>query len=317
MPGAVSPAESDRAARPARRSTSAQPIASDTTRRASERAAPQAARPSARAGAEPPRASQRAEAPAPEPQQATPRAPRKPLPWKKLALPASALLMIAAGYAGGSFLRGASFANPAEPEVAAASTEAEGHEGPALAVANPAPAEPGLPPVLPGLRAEWWDWSKVKGKFESLPKKPERAPDAIYQLERGGFHVEKGKPPGAPSEKVYGRLSGKMKIEQEGLYTFWVTSDDGSRLFINGALVADNDGSHKAESMWGQVDLKPGEIELLVEYFNAGSPAECWISYKPADGVRERVSGEQLRHETLPGEKVPEPKKEDEKEKTE
>ena len=40
------------------------------------------------------------------------------------------------------------------------------------------------------------------------------------------------------------RFEGALSIDAEGEYTFWLKSDDGSRLTIDGKVVVDNDGIH-------------------------------------------------------------------------
>jgi hypothetical protein len=41
-------------------------------------------------------------------------------------------------------------------------------------------------------------------------------------------------------------------------YTFGVSSNDGSKLFIAGKLVVDNDGGHGANLIHGEIALKAG-----------------------------------------------------------
>ncbi len=40
------------------------------------------------------------------------------------------------------------------------------------------------------------------------------------------------------------RFTGEIQIDQAGKYTFFTSSDDGSRLYIDNQLVVDNDGVH-------------------------------------------------------------------------
>ena len=44
---------------------------------------------------------------------------------------------------------------------------------------------------------------------------------------------------------------GAFTVGEEGTYTFRLHSDDGSYLFIDGAMVIENDGKHKPESRSG------------------------------------------------------------------
>lgn len=74
---------------------------------------------------------------------------------------------------------------------------------------------------------------------------------------------------GVPGKEYFGMiLDGNLKVDQTDLIRFRLTSDDGSRLFINGKLVVDNDGLHGAESKVGSAALSTGWHSIRVEYFN-------------------------------------------------
>jgi PA14 domain-containing protein len=61
--------------------------------------------------------------------------------------------------------------------------------------------------------------------------------------------------------------TGRFWIEQPGRYGFALLSDDGSRLYIDGHLVIDNDGVHAAQRETGHVTLKSGFHQIRVSYF--------------------------------------------------
>ncbi len=71
-----------------------------------------------------------------------------------------------------------------------------------------------------------------------------------------------------------------ININKEGEYTFATKSDDGSRLFIDGKLIVDNDGDHDTQEREGSVNLKAGNHKIRVEYFNGGGGAylNCFYS---------------------------------------
>jgi len=56
-------------------------------------------------------------------------------------------------------------------------------------------------------------------------------------------------------------------IEQPGRYGFALLSDDGSKLYIDGHTVIDNDGIHAAQLQTGHVTLKAGMHQIRVSYF--------------------------------------------------
>jgi hypothetical protein len=63
------------------------------------------------------------------------------------------------------------------------------------------------------------------------------------------------------------RYTGSFKVDREGDYAFRLVSDDGSRLFIDGNLIIDNDGTHPPKSVSGNVYLSNGMHQLEVDFF--------------------------------------------------
>lgn len=58
-----------------------------------------------------------------------------------------------------------------------------------------------------------------------------------------------------------------VKIPERGVYRFYTFSDDGSRLYMDGKLIVDNDGGHSGHRAEGKVALEAGYHELRVLYF--------------------------------------------------
>jgi hypothetical protein len=56
-------------------------------------------------------------------------------------------------------------------------------------------------------------------------------------------------------------------IDKPGKYRFNLTSDDGSRLEVDGKLVVDNDGVHSTLTIGGSVVLEAGSHHIHVSYF--------------------------------------------------
>ncbi len=66
------------------------------------------------------------------------------------------------------------------------------------------------------------------------------------------------------------KYSTYLKIDKSGEYKFYITSDDGSKLYVNGDMIVDNDGGHGAIQRSGTKKLESGMAHLEVEYFNEG-----------------------------------------------
>ncbi|HEX6846411.1 MAG TPA: PA14 domain-containing protein [Chitinophagaceae bacterium] len=60
---------------------------------------------------------------------------------------------------------------------------------------------------------------------------------------------------------------GIFTVKKPGRYTFMLSSDDGSRLFIDNELVIDNDGVHGEVKKTGEIDLKKNKHEIEIQYF--------------------------------------------------
>jgi hypothetical protein len=61
--------------------------------------------------------------------------------------------------------------------------------------------------------------------------------------------------------------AGKFWINDPGIYTFSLLSDDGSKLYIDDEVVIDNDGVHRPEEKTGDVALAGGIHRIRVSYF--------------------------------------------------
>jgi hypothetical protein len=65
------------------------------------------------------------------------------------------------------------------------------------------------------------------------------------------------------------KFTGFISAPFDGIYTFYLVSEDGSRLYIGDQLVVDNDGLHHAAEKSGQAALKSGKHAISVMYFEA------------------------------------------------
>jgi hexosaminidase len=71
---------------------------------------------------------------------------------------------------------------------------------------------------------------------------------------------------------AYGLMfEGYISVPEDGVYTFYLTSDDGSRLVIGDHVTALSDGLHEMEEASGQEALQAGLHHFRLEYFDYGS----------------------------------------------
>lgn len=76
------------------------------------------------------------------------------------------------------------------------------------------------------------------------------------------------------------RYKGFIRIETAGTYTFFTSSDDGSKLFINGIEVVDNDGLHGQREESGSISLSAGSHEIEVLFFERTGQEILTVSYE-------------------------------------
>ncbi|MDA1015931.1 MAG: PA14 domain-containing protein, partial [Planctomycetota bacterium] len=75
------------------------------------------------------------------------------------------------------------------------------------------------------------------------------------------------------------RFTGTIRIDRQGRYTFFTVSDDGSRLYIDGKQVVNNDGLHGPVEKNGSVNLEKGSHAIIVTYFDNGGGDALSVSW--------------------------------------
>jgi hexosaminidase len=89
-------------------------------------------------------------------------------------------------------------------------------------------------------------------------------------------------------------FSGYLEIPTDGLYTFYLTSDDGSKLLIDGGLVIDNDGPHGATTGQGKIALSKGAHKLEIKYYQGAADKLLQFEWKGPGIERQGVPVEAL-----------------------
>ena len=69
-----------------------------------------------------------------------------------------------------------------------------------------------------------------------------------------------------------------IDLPSDGDYTFYIASDDGSKLFLDDKLLINNDGLHGALELGKKTTLTKGKHKLEVWYFQAGGASDLVVS---------------------------------------
>jgi len=85
---------------------------------------------------------------------------------------------------------------------------------------------------------------------------------------------------------------GKLHVPMKGIYQFFMGSDDGTRLSLDGNQVIDNDGRHGFRERQGQIELATGKHDFKLEYFNHSAPALLRLDWSGPSVSRRALSRE-------------------------
>lgn len=155
-------------------------------------------------------------------------------------------------------------------------------------------ASPPQDDLKPGLLGEYYEIGEEIDDFPSLKgMKP-----ALRRIDRQiDFAVGNGRFGGTPLiDQFFVRWTGVLRVPKQGKYMFYLESDDGSRLLIGGKLVVDNNGLHGMEERSGDIDLKAGDHDLRVEFYDNFAGAGCRLRWDSGEINREIVPAEALFH---------------------
>ena len=82
------------------------------------------------------------------------------------------------------------------------------------------------------------------------------------------------------------RLTAYLEVTETGPYDFHLESDDGSKMYVNGSLLIDNDGTHGAEEVSGTATLSTGYHLIVVDYFDDAGGQTLNVAWTPPDSAK-------------------------------
>lgn len=101
----------------------------------------------------------------------------------------------------------------------------------------------------------------------------------------------------APKQESYAlEFTGYFLAPKDGVYSFSLTSNDGSRLFLGDAELVNNDGLHKAETRSGIIALRAGLHPITVTFFQSGGAQALALHCAGPDMPHQPVPLSSLRH---------------------
>ncbi|MFT4512978.1 MAG: alpha-L-fucosidase [Planctomycetota bacterium] len=101
---------------------------------------------------------------------------------------------------------------------------------------------------------------------------------------------------GPPPEHTAHQYLGFLSIDEPELYRFLLTSDDGSKLWIDGKLIIDNDGLHGSKQQLRSIALGKGLHSFELIGFNATGGTELDLKWAKPNQDLTPLPGTALRH---------------------
>lgn len=123
----------------------------------------------------------------------------------------------------------------------------------------------------------------------------------VYRLdEKIDFDWENNSPmDNIPADSFSVRWSGFIRVPETGRYTFYVKSDDGARVWIDGELVFDYWLAQSATERSFEIDMVAGkQYSIRVEYYEVNRTASMRLSWESASIAKEVIGRGYITTET-------------------
>ena len=117
-------------------------------------------------------------------------------------------------------------------------------------------------------------FSYYEGEFSSVQDIENMTPK--FSGVESHFSIDKRK----VEEDFAYSFDGFIKVRLDGIYTFYLLSNDGSTLDLNDDILIDNDGGHGANEMFATIALKSGFHKFKVLYFQQGGGKAFTVSWQ-------------------------------------
>lgn len=123
-------------------------------------------------------------------------------------------------------------------------------------------------PPKPGLTATYY-----KAFFKKTALMQNAKVDSTFSTDK----IEVPATVKAPSFGI--TYKGYIDVPTDGIYSFYLTCDDGGVLYIGDKTVVDNDGNHSAQERSGQVALKMGAHPFKLDFIEGGGGFKLLLKY--------------------------------------
>jgi mono/diheme cytochrome c family protein len=145
---------------------------------------------------------------------------------------------------------------------------------------NPQVAK-GEPAKLPGVKFDYYQHKVANAAIENVGRSK---PKATGRIDRFTADI-----PGHRENNFAVKFTGILTIPKPGKYTFFTTSDDGSRLYIDAREIVENDGVHPASEKQGEVELTAGGHPIIVTYYQEAGESSLKVEWSGPGLQRQEI----------------------------
>ena len=139
-----------------------------------------------------------------------------------------------------------------------------------------------------GLIAEYFNNTVIADAFPAIATLIKKEPLI-------NFNWAAGSPPGINKDLFKARFTGYVQSTDEGTYTFYVTADDGVRLWVNNQLLIDAWIDQGATEYQSTINLKAcTSYAIRIEYYENGGDAVCRLEWAAPFTQRQVIPTAQL-----------------------
>ncbi|WP_410598558.1 family 16 glycoside hydrolase [Amycolatopsis sp. lyj-90] len=139
-----------------------------------------------------------------------------------------------------------------------------------------APAEAAIPPQQPGVTLRTYDLQREITKLCVIKSGQTPNVDKLMPTINWTGTADFGL-----NEQFVSEVIANVNIATAGQYEFRLTSDDGSRLRIDGQTVINHDGLHSGTPATGSVQLSTGYHALRIDHFDNTADQQVTLEWRP------------------------------------
>jgi hypothetical protein len=155
--------------------------------------------------------------------------------------------------------------------------------------------------IIPNKLVQGINYEYNEGSYDSLPYFNNLTYKSKGTLSNFNLNI-----PGRRADDFAVRYSAFINVPYEGLYKFFIKSDDGSKLYIDDKLVVSNNGLHDMTvEKTGNIWLSFGYHKIRVEYFEKTGVEDILISYSGPGIYKQIIPASALSRNPVVGEQVP------------